>query len=126
MQVPSRRYCVDGNNMVTQAVNFCNPQSGRGEKIYSFFIFGIYGRLPISFDNGKEGETVPEKWTGRLVGKMHNARITFTELACEMGVTKSYISMILNGKRKPEGIQKRMEAALDAIQQKRSAEDTNT
>ncbi len=63
---------------------------------------------------------MPEKWTGRLIGKMHNARVTFEELAGEMGVTKSYISMLLNGKRKPEGIQKRMEAALDAILQKRS------
>lgn len=68
---------------------------------------------------------MPEKWTGRLIGKMHNARVTFDELASEMGVTKSYISMLLNGKRKPEGIQKRMEAALDAILQKR-ANDSST
>lgn len=69
---------------------------------------------------------MPEKWTGRLIGKMHNERVTFEELAKELGVTKSYISMLLNGKRKPEGIQKRMETALDAILQKRSAEDANT
>lgn len=62
---------------------------------------------------------MPEKWTGRLVGKMHNERVTFDELAKEMGVTKPYISMLLNGKRKPEGVQKRMEAALDAILQRR-------
>lgn len=66
-----------------------------------------------------------EKWTGRLIGKMHNACVTFDELASEMGVTKSYISMLLNGKRKPKDIQKRMEAALDAILQKR-AEDSST
>ena len=58
---------------------------------------------------------MPEKWTGRLIGRMHNERITNEQLANEMGVNKAYISMILNGKRKPPNIQKRMEAALGAI-----------
>lgn len=58
---------------------------------------------------------MPEKWTGRLIGRMHNERITYEQLANEMGVNKAYISMILNGKRKPSNIQKRMEAALEAI-----------
>ena len=50
---------------------------------------------------------------------MHNERVTFDELAKEMGVTKPYVSMLLNGKRKPEGVQKRMEEALDAVLQRR-------
>lgn len=58
---------------------------------------------------------MPEKWTGRLIGRMHNERITYEQLANEMGVNKAYISMILNGKRKPPNIQKRMEDALNAI-----------
>ena len=58
---------------------------------------------------------MPEKWTGRLIGQMHNERITYEQLANEMGVNKAYISMILNGKRKPPNIQKRMETALKAI-----------
>ena len=58
---------------------------------------------------------MPEKWTGRLIGKMHNKQITYEQLANEMGVNKAYISMILNGKRKPPNIQKRMETALEAI-----------
>nr|DAR28482.1 MAG TPA: Regulatory protein [Caudoviricetes sp.] len=58
---------------------------------------------------------MPEKWTGRLIGRMHNERITYEQLANEMGVNKAYISMILNGKRKPPNIQKRMGAALEAI-----------
>lgn len=58
---------------------------------------------------------MPEKWTGRLIGRMHNERITYEQLANEIGVNKAYISMILNGKRKPANIQKRMEAAFDAI-----------
>lgn len=58
---------------------------------------------------------MPEKWTGNLIGKMHNNKITFDELAAEMNVTKSYISMILNGLRKPEGIKCRMEKAVNDI-----------
>lgn len=66
-------------------------------------------------------EKTIEKWTGRLVGKMHNEQVTFDELAKEMGVTKSYISMILNGARKPDGIRQKMEAALDVVISKRNA-----
>ena len=66
---------------------------------------------------------MPEAWTGRLIGKMHNKNVTYDELAEEMGVTKAYISMILNGKRKPPGIKKRMECSLDAIIQ-RKLDDT--
>lgn len=60
-----------------------------------------------------------EKWTGRLIGRMHNERVTYDELAEELGVTKSYVSMILHGTRKPAGIKERMEAAFDAILQRK-------
>ena len=63
-----------------------------------------------------------EAWTGRAVGKMHNNRISFEEVAGEMGVTRAYISMILNGKRKPPDARKRVEGAIDAIIERR-AED---
>jgi len=65
---------------------------------------------------------LPEKWTGRLVGKMHNERITYDDLAAELGVTKAYISMILNGKRSPDGIRRRMESAVDRLVQKKQVE----
>ena len=64
---------------------------------------------------------MPEKWTGELVGKMHVERVTYQELATEMGVTRAYISMILSGKRKPDGARERMEAALDSIVLRRAA-----
>ena len=56
-----------------------------------------------------------EKWTGVMVGKMHIHKVTLEEMAKEMGVGKAYVSMILNGARKPDGIKARMEAAFDAI-----------
>ena len=63
-----------------------------------------------------------EKWTGVLVGKMHNERVTYQDIADEMAVTKSYISMILNGSRKPKGIEKRMEDAFASVIEKRKSE----
>ena len=63
---------------------------------------------------------MPEKWTGRLVGKMHNAGVTYDDLGEELGVTRSYVSMILNSRRKPDGIQKRLETAFESVLAKRS------
>ena len=65
---------------------------------------------------------MPEKWTGRLIGKMHNERVTMEELGAEMGVGKAYVSMILNGRRKPSGIQNRMEEAFDSVVSKRKGD----
>lgn len=62
-----------------------------------------------------------EKWTGDLVGKMHTYRVTFDDVAKEIGVTKAYISMILNGNRTPANAQTRLEAAVDAIISRRTA-----
>lgn len=56
-----------------------------------------------------------EKWTGKLVGRMHVERVSQVDLAAELGCTKAYVSMILSGIKKPAGIQQRMENALDAI-----------
>ena len=60
-----------------------------------------------------------EKWTGNLVGKMHNEGVTYQDMANELSVTKSYISMILNGSRKPKGIKQRMEDAFNSVVEKR-------
>ena len=62
---------------------------------------------------------MPEKWTGRLIGKMHNECVTYDDLAEELGVTKAYVSMILNSKKKPTGIQERMETAFESVVSKR-------
>ena len=62
---------------------------------------------------------MPEKWTGRLVGQMHNEKITYAELADELKVTKAYVSMVLNGARKPSDARERFEGAVKAIRQRR-------
>ena len=58
--------------------------------------------------------TIP-KWTGRLVGKMHNNSVSSTDLAKKLGYTNDYISMVLNGKRTPKGARERFEKAVDEI-----------
>ena len=63
-----------------------------------------------------------EKWTGDLIGKMHNAEVTFDALGAEVGWGKPYISMILNGIRSPVGAKEKLEAAFEAIMQRRENE----
>lgn len=65
---------------------------------------------------------MPEKWTGELVGRMHNEGITFKDLADEIGVKRPYVSMLLNSKRKPNGARERLEAAVDEIIKRKKAE----
>lgn len=66
---------------------------------------------------------MPAQWTGRLVGKMHNKGVSNEDLAKELGVTSAYISMILNGKRNPPDVRKRMEDAFSAIVEKRGCQE---
>ena len=56
-----------------------------------------------------------EKWTGALIGKMHNNGIKQVELAEKMGITNAYAGMILRGERKPPNIRQKMESALDEL-----------
>lgn len=58
---------------------------------------------------------MPEKWTGILIGRMHNEHITRIQLADKLGVKKAYISMILNGKRNPPNAKERLNAAVDEL-----------
>lgn len=58
------------------------------------------------------------QWIGDFVGRIHRHKITITQIAQEMGVTREYLSMILNGHREPPDIEKRMNDALDIIIEK--------
>lgn len=66
---------------------------------------------------------MPEKWTGDLVGLMHNNKVTKKMLADELGLSKQYVCMILNSSRKPPGIRERMEKAVDDIIQRQDKEE---
>ena len=62
---------------------------------------------------------VMDKWTGLLIGKMHNNRVTNDELAKELGLCKSYVSMVLRCERKPPNAEKKFNEAYERIVAKR-------
>lgn len=64
-----------------------------------------------------------EAWTGRLVGRMHVHEITSNDVAAELGCCKAWVSMALNGKRKPTNGRERLEQAVDNIIAKREERD---
>lgn len=55
------------------------------------------------------------KWTGNLVGVMHDHKITKTQLADRLGVTREYVSLVLNEHRKPTGAEARFKNAVDEL-----------
>jgi transcriptional regulator with XRE-family HTH domain len=71
------------------------------------------------------GEKMPEKWTGKLIGRMHNESITRQDVANELGVGKSYVTMLLNGTRTQKDARQRLESAVDAIIAKRKRGETD-
>lgn len=60
-----------------------------------------------------------EEWTGEVVKTMHLKEISQGDIAAEMGVTKSYVSMLLNGARQVEGAREKVEAALERAVEKK-------
>jgi hypothetical protein len=76
--------------------------------------------LACGAPKNKGGLNLLESWTGKLVGKMHVHEITYDEVAAELGVSRPYVSMLLNGHRKPPDAKKRIEMAIDSIIAKRA------
>ena len=62
---------------------------------------------------------MPEAWTGELIGRMHNARISYDNIAKELGCTSAYVSMILNGKRNPPNAEARLNDAFYRAKQRK-------
>lgn len=54
-------------------------------------------------------------WIANAVGKMHVNKITQVQLAEKMGVTREYVTMILNGVKAPKDAEQRINAAIDEI-----------
>lgn len=74
---------------------------------------------------------LPKKWTGDLVGLMHDNKISKTLLAGELDVTREYVSMVLNGHREPAGAEQRFRDAVNRIIERNragrsDASDTST
>jgi len=55
------------------------------------------------------------QWLGDVVGQMHNYKISKTQLAEELGVSREYVSMVLNGHREPAGAEQKFRGAVVRI-----------
>lgn len=55
---------------------------------------------------------MPAQWTGDLVGQMHKHKISKSLLAEHMGLSREYVSMVLNGHRDPAGAEQKFRTAL--------------
>ena len=58
---------------------------------------------------------MPKEWTGDLVGLMHNKKITFAQLAEKLGLSREYVSMVLNGHREPAGAEQKFRDAVNEL-----------
>lgn len=63
-------------------------------------------------------------WTAEVVGRMHMAAITGKQLADEAGLTNSYLSAVLHNKKGNEQTRRRINDALERIEQRQASEPT--
>ena len=63
------------------------------------------------------------QWIGDFVGQIRRHKVTITQISQEMGVSREYLSMILNGHREPKDIERRLYDALDRIIEKNAKRD---
>lgn len=55
---------------------------------------------------------MPAQWTGRIVGELHNNRITLKELAKEVGWHDKYLSQVINAENPPKGSEQKLTDAM--------------
>lgn len=64
------------------------------------------------------GENLNFDWAAEVVGRMHMAAITGKQLADEAGVTNSYLSAVLHGKKGSASTRRRVIDALERLEQR--------
>ena len=63
---------------------------------------------------------MPAQWTGEVVGKIHNNRLTAKELAEELGWNDKYLSQVLNSENPPNNAEQKVNDALGRIIERKS------
>lgn len=63
---------------------------------------------------------MPAQWTGRIVGELHNNRITMKELAKEVGWNDKYLSQVVNSENPPKGAEQKLTEAMNRLIEKRT------
>lgn len=62
---------------------------------------------------------MPAQWTADVIGQMHINGIKQTDLAEHMGMTREYVSMVLNGKRSPKKAEEKFRQAVSELTEQR-------
>lgn len=62
---------------------------------------------------------MPAQWTGKLVGKMHNADIDIKDLAEELGMCRPYVSKVLHSDKPNHTARAKFEAAFERLKEKK-------
>lgn len=58
---------------------------------------------------------MPEKWTAEIIGEMHLKGITAKQLAEAVGWNSKYLSVVMNGHKKPKRAEEKLREALKRI-----------
>lgn len=61
-------------------------------------------------------------WTSEIVAEMHAHKIKQKDLALALGWTPQYVSLVLNGKKRPAGAYEKMIEALGKIELEKTKE----
>ena len=58
---------------------------------------------------------MPAQWTGRIVGEIHNHRLTLKELAQEVGWNDKYLSQVINSDNPPKTAERKLTDAMNRL-----------
>lgn len=61
---------------------------------------------------------MPAQWTGRIVGELHNNKLTLKELAKEVNWNDKYLSQVINSENPPKGAEQKLSDALSRLIEK--------
>lgn len=64
---------------------------------------------------------MPAVWTGEVIGEMHVAGISHTQLATEVNWHPKYLSAVLNGHKEPKNAEEKLRAALERLKEQKGA-----
>ena len=63
---------------------------------------------------------MPAQWTGRIVGELHNNKLTLKELAKEVNWNDKYLSQVINSENPPKGAEQKLTEAMNRMIEKRA------
>ena len=61
---------------------------------------------------------MPAQWTGRIVGELHNNKLTLKELAKEVNWNDKYLSQVINSENPPKGAEQKLTEAMNRLIEK--------